>query len=87
MSTTFGIPIREIDIELGDEYGIYDYINPDFFQDVAIRDNKGKMRWIMALTDELPEITRVYALDNSQQEIYTIRDIIKIIEKQYIEKQ
>jgi hypothetical protein len=82
MSTLFGIPIREIDIELGDEYGIYEYINPDFFQDAAVRDNKGKMRWIMALADELPDDTRVYALDNSQQGIYTVGDIKKQIEKQ-----
>ena len=81
MSTLFGIPIREVDIELGDENGIFDYISEDFFQDVALRSNSDKFRWIMALADELPETTRVYALDNSHQGIYTIRDIKNEIEK------
>jgi hypothetical protein len=82
MSTLFGIPIREVNIELGDENGIFDYISEDFFQDVAFRDNKGKLRWVMALADELPDDTKVYALDNSQQGIYTIGDIKKEIETQ-----
>ena len=82
MSTLFGISIRKVDIELGDENGIYDYISEDFFQDVAFRDNKGKLRWVMALADELPDDTIVYALDNTQQGIYTIRDIKNEIEKQ-----
>ena len=82
MSTLFGISIRKVDIELGDENGIYDYISEDFFQDVAFRDNRGKFRWIMALADELPDDTKVYALDNSQQGIYTIGDIKKEIETQ-----
>jgi hypothetical protein len=75
MSTNFGIPIRQVEIELGDENGIFDYISDIFFQDVAFRDNRGKFIWLMALADELPDDTRVYALDNSQQGIYTIRDI------------
>jgi predicted transport protein len=82
MSTKFGIPSREIDIELGDENGIFDYISEDFFQDVAFRNNRGKISWIMALADELPDDTKVYALDNSQQGIYTIGDIKKEIETQ-----
>jgi len=82
MSTLFGISIRKVDIELGDENGIYDYISEDFFQDVAVRSNSGKLRWVMALADELPDDTRVYALDNSQQGIYTIGDIKNEINKQ-----
>jgi hypothetical protein len=82
MSTLFGIPKREVPIELGDENGIFDYISEDFFQDVAFRSNSGKLRWVMALADKLPEDTRVYALDNSQQGIYTIGDIKKEIKKQ-----
>jgi hypothetical protein len=82
MSTLFGIPIREVDIELGDEYGIFDYISEDFFQEVAVRTNSGKFAWVMALADQLRDDTKVYALDNSQQGIYTIRDIKNEIEKQ-----
>jgi hypothetical protein len=78
----FGIPIREVNIELGDENGVFDYISEDFFQDVAFRNNRCKISWIMALADELPDDTKVYALDNSQQGIYTIGDIKKEIETQ-----
>jgi hypothetical protein len=83
MSTLFGIPIRHVEIELGDEYGIFDYISEDFFQEVAVRTNSGKIGWVMALADELPDDTKVYALDNSQQGIYTIGDIKKEIETQW----
>jgi hypothetical protein len=82
MSTLFGIPIREVNIELGDENGVFDYISEDFFQDVAVRNNSGKFAWVMALADQLRDDTRVYALDNTQQGIYTIGDIKKQIEKQ-----
>jgi len=79
MSTKFGIPSREVDIELGDENGIFDYINEEFFLDVAFRDNSGKMKWTSALPKYLTDDTRVYALDNSQQGINTIGDIKKEI--------
>jgi len=77
MSTTFGIQKREVDIELGDENGVFDYINEDFFIDVAFRNEMGKMKWTSALPKYLTDDTRVYALDNSQQGIYTIGDIKK----------
>jgi hypothetical protein len=75
MSTIFGIPKREVDIELGDENGIFDYINEDFFIDVAFRENGGKMIWLNLIDRVLPNSIKVYALDNSQQGIYTIGDI------------
>jgi hypothetical protein len=77
MSTKFGIPIRQVDIELGDENGIFDYINENFFEHVALRDNSGKLRWYKSFYESLPNDLRVYALDNSQQGINTIGDIKK----------
>jgi hypothetical protein len=82
MSTNFGIPIRQVEIELGDEYGIFDYIDENFFQEVAVRSNSGNIYFTSALAHKLPDDTIVYALDNTQQGIYTIGDIKKQIEKQ-----
>jgi hypothetical protein len=82
MSTKFGIPKRKVDIELGDEDGIFDYINEDFFIDVAFRENGGKMIWLNLMARVLPNSTKVYALDNSHQGIYTIGDIKNEIKKQ-----
>lgn len=82
MSTKFGIPKREVDIELGDETGIFDYISKDFFDEVAFRSNGGILYWTRPLAFKLPDDTEVYALNNSQQGIYTIGDIKKQIEKQ-----
>ena len=79
MSTKFGISKREVDIELGDETGIFDYISKDFFEFIAIRDNNGKIKLYDCVS---PNDTKVYALNNSQQGIYTIGDIKKQIEKQ-----
>ena len=75
MSTKFGIPKREVPIELGDENGIFDYISNEFFEDVAFRDSSGKLRWFKSFYESMPNDIRVYALNNSQQGIYTIGDI------------
>jgi hypothetical protein len=82
MSTNFGIPKQELPIELGDENGIFDYINEDFFNNVAHRSNSGKIYWSSSLGKYLSDKTRVYALDNSQQGINTIGDIKREIETQ-----
>jgi hypothetical protein len=78
MSTTFGIPKEPIEIELGDEDGIFYYINPDIFEKVWFR-SLGNSRWLNDLAKSLPDETKVYALDNSQQGIYTIRDIKELM--------
>ena len=78
MSTKFGIPKREVDIELGDENGIFDYINEDFFYEVAHRSNNGEFT-LIGSSAKYNNQTRVYALDNSQQGINTIGDIKKEI--------
>ena len=78
MSTTFGIPKEPIDIELGDADGIYYYINPDIFEKVWFR-SLGNSRWLNDLAKSLHNETKVYALDNTQQGIYTIRDIKELM--------
>jgi hypothetical protein len=80
MSTTFGIPKEPIDIELGDADGIYYYINQDIFEKVFFR-SYGNSRWLNDLAKSLPDETKVYALDNSQQGIYTIGDIKELMKK------
>ena len=74
MSTTFGIPREPIDIELGDEDGVFYYIDTDIFEKVWFR-SMGRSRWLSDLAKSLPDDTRVYALDNTQQGVFTIGDI------------
>jgi hypothetical protein len=74
MSTTFGIPRKPIDIELGDEDGVFYYIDTDIFEEVWFR-GMGRSRWLSDIAKSLPDDTRVYALDNSQQGVFTIGDI------------
>jgi hypothetical protein len=83
MSTTFGIPIRQLNIELGNEDGLHDYISTEFFEKVWFRTTK--CRWLNPLAELLPDDTKVYALDNSQQGVYTIGDIKKIMDGQEME--
>jgi hypothetical protein len=78
MSTTFGIPKKPIEIELGDADGIYYYINPDIFEKVFFR-TMNNSRWLNDLAKSFPNETKVYALDNSQQGVYTIGDIKQLM--------
>ena len=51
-------------------------------EDIAFRSSYG-YRWKNPLAPFLPPETKVYALDNSQQGIYTIQDILKEIESEH----
>jgi len=66
MSTTFGVEIKDDD-------GIGDVV------EVAFRSNG--MRFINPLAHLLPDDTPVIALDNTPQDVYTIGDIKRVIEK------
>lgn len=83
MSTTFGILKETLPIEVGDENGVFSYINKDVFEKVWFRGNtqinEKVGRWINELAYWLPDDTRVYALDNSQQGVYTIGDIKQLM--------
>ena len=76
MSTTFGIPQRQVDLDkLVDEDGdLLDYITHDFFERIWFR-SMGNSRWLNPIAELLPDDTRVFALDNTQQGIFTIADI------------
>jgi len=76
MSTTFGIPQRQVELnKLVDESGeLYDYIDTSFFERVFFRSMKNS-RWMNSLASRLPNDTRVFPLDNMAQGIYTIGDI------------
>ena len=76
MSTTFGIPQRQVELnKLVDESGeLYDYIDTSFFERVFFRSMKNS-RWMNPLASCLSDDTRVFPLDNTAQGIYTIGDI------------
>lgn len=77
MSTTFGVLIREGKLlDLTQENVIIDIFEDCDIEvvEVAFRSSHGIV-WETPLAPFLPDDTKVYALDNSQQGIYTIRDI------------
>ena len=80
MSTTFGLPQRQVDLDkLVDEDGdLLDYIDSSFFEPVFFRGSNS--RWINPLAKMLPDDIRVFAMDNTQQGIFTIGDIRKFLE-------
>jgi hypothetical protein len=83
MSTTFGILRDGIDHNkiVDDEGELLDYISENVFEPIWFRTMKNS-RWLNAVGPYLIDDAKVYALDNSQQGIYTIGDI-----KEYMKKQ
>jgi len=81
MSTKFGILTIDIEHEkLVDEDGdLYDFINKDIFEPVFFRG--ATSRWLTHFGKFLPDGMKVYALDNTQQGIFTIGDIKKFIKE------
>jgi hypothetical protein len=79
MSTKFGILTQNIDHEkLVDEDGdLLDYISRDIFEPIFFRGIN--TRWLSAVGVYLPDDMKVYALDNTQQGIFTIGDIKKFM--------
>jgi hypothetical protein len=79
MSTTFGILQTKVEHEkLVDEDGdLLEYISREIFEPVFFRGNNN--RWLKDWGKLLPDETKVYALDNTQQGIFTINDIKKFI--------
>jgi hypothetical protein len=75
MSTKFGILTEQIDHDkLVDEDGdLHFYISKTIFEPVFFRGNTS--RWLTSYGEQFKDDTRVYALDNTQQGIYTIKDI------------
>lgn len=83
MSTTFGILREEIDhSKIVDEDGeLLDYISEGIFEPIWFRTMRNS-RWLNPVGPYLMDDIKVYALDNSQQDIYTIGDIQKYMREQ-----
>ena len=81
MSTKFGILTQNIEHDkLVDEDGdLLDYISRDIFEPIFFRGVN--TRWLTAVGEYLPDDMKVYALDNTQQGIFTIGDIKKFIKE------
>lgn len=84
MSTTFGIPQRQVELNiLVNEFGdLHDYIDTSFFDKVFFR-SMNNSRWLNPLADKLPDNTLVFPLDNTAQGIYTIGDIKQLLNIEY----
>jgi hypothetical protein len=81
MSTTFGIPQRQVELDkiINKDGEIYDYIDTSFFEKVFYRG--GYSRWLNPLSSRLSDDTRIFPLDNSAQGIYTIGDARKFLKE------
>jgi len=84
MSTTFGILRIGIDHDkIVDEDGdLLEYISENIFEPVFFR-SLNNSRWLTSFGPYLDSKLKVYALDNTQQGIYTIKDCKELIKKEY----
>jgi hypothetical protein len=83
MSTTFGILRIEIEHnKIVDEDGdLLEYISENIFEPVFFR-SLNNSRWLTSFGPYLDENIKVYALDNTQQGIYTVKDCKELIKKE-----
>jgi hypothetical protein len=81
MSTTFGIPQRQVELSklVDEDNELHDYIDTSFFEKVFYRG--GYSRWLNPLSSRLPDDTRIFPLDNTAQGIYTIGDARKFLKE------
>jgi hypothetical protein len=79
MSTKYGILTQQIDHEkLVDEDGdLLDYISRDIFEPIFFIGIN--TRWLSAVGEYLPDDMKVYALDNTQKGIFTIKDCKELL--------
>ena len=87
MSTTFGVLKEYVDAsKIVDEDGdLLWYISESAFEPVFFRSMRNS-RWLNALGQHADDHIRVYALDNTQQGIYTIKDCKKLLKKEQDER-
>lgn len=80
MSTKFGILTEKVEHhKLVDEDGdLLSYISNSIFEPVFFRGHNS--RWLKEWAKLLPDETKVYAMDNTQQGIFTISDIKKFLD-------
>jgi hypothetical protein len=83
MSTTFGVLKQYIEHnKIIDEDGdLLWYISEDAFEPVFFRSMRNS-RWLNVLGQHSDDNIRVYALDNTNQGIFTIKDCKELLEKQ-----
>lgn len=85
MSTIFGVLKKEHsdihvdynklgELKLNNQPIILDE-DEDLFEKVAIRHDSGSISWTNHIADLLPDDTKVWALDNTPQGVYTILDL------------
>ena len=82
MSTTFGILRINVDHDkLVDEDGeLLEYISENIFEPIFFR-SRTRCRWLNSIAKHVSDDTRVYALDNTAQGIYTIKDVKELLER------
>jgi len=81
MSTKFGILTLDIEHDkLVDEDGdLHSYISKSIFEPIFFRGTNS--RWLTAIGEYLPDDMKVYALDNTQQSIFTIGDCKEFLKR------
>ena len=82
MSTTFGILRLDIDHDkiVDDDGDLLEYISENVFEPVFFT-SMNNSRWLTPIGEYIPDYIKVYALDNTQQGIFTIGDIKKFLNK------
>jgi hypothetical protein len=83
MSTTFGILKLKIDHDkiVDDDGDLLEYISENVFEPVFFR-SMNNSRWLTHLGPYIADDIKVYALDNTQQGIFTIKDCKNLIDKE-----
>lgn len=84
MSTTFGILKIPVDYDkLVDEDGdLLPYISENVFEPIFFRSMRNS-RWLSPIVWALSDDTRVFALDNTHQGIFTIEDCKNLLKQEY----
>jgi len=87
MSTTFGVLKEYIDHDkIVDENGeILWYISDNAFDTIFFRSMR-QSRWLHLNDEYIDDNVRVYALDNTHQGIYTIKDCKELLKKEQDER-
>ena len=85
MSTKFGILTEDVaHHKLVDKDGdLESYISREIFEPIFFRGTNS--RWLSNIGAHLKDDTNVYALDNTQQGIFTIKDIKEFLKKENCE--
>jgi hypothetical protein len=82
MSTKFGILKEDIphDKLVDSDGDLHFYISKNIFEPVFFRGSTS--RWLTSFGEQFKDDTKVYALDNTQQGVYTIKDCKELIDGQ-----